>query len=199
MVVIDWIFEVVISPVFQLIGRGLEMLILKPLDLLHLPVAFQVAVVAVGTGLLSMRLRQVLKAEEKTRAFQEKFAAQKAEQSSLRELPDWKEREVLYRASDKAIDEHFNVYLAQLFARNGMVYLLPLFFALFWLETVFTREELMARLGHPYVFSILENSYGIEGLPVSFVFLAVYVVTLIVSFQVRKRRNFKKTRQLRSA
>lgn len=165
---------------------------LKPLTLLHLPVVLQIAAVGVLTGMFSQLLRKVMRVEEKEASFQRKFAAKKSLQQPIAGLEDWKARDVLYRASDKELDEDFNTYLAQRFARYGFVYLLPIFGTLFWLETALPPEKLVVRQSGAYVLALPENAYGVEGFTVSMVFLVVYLVFQIVFFGVKKRWKRKR-------
>jgi uncharacterized membrane protein (DUF106 family) len=186
----DWLYQILVGPFFAGIGRGLEWLVLRPLDSLHASIALQIVVVAVLTGLLSLVIRRLLRAEEKDRAFRKIFAAKKAEQQDIDLLPDWKTRDVLYRTTDRDIDEDFNTYLSQRFSRHVAVYLLPIFLALYWLNSVFPADELLRRIGAPYAIPLPANRYGLEGLPVTFVFLAAYVTALFCLFQARKfQRN----------
>ncbi len=185
--ILDWVFESWIVPLFDFLSRGLELVLLKPLELIHLPVAAQIITVAALTALCSLEMRRLLKVEEKEQAFAAAFAAKKNKQKNLELLPDWKTRDVFYRATDNDLDEEFNSYLAQRFAWHGIIYLLPIFFALFWLDSIFPKQKLAANYGGPYVISLPANGFGIEGLPLTFVFLVAYLVVLILSFQIRKR------------
>lgn len=189
--ILDRFFEFWIVPMFAFFSRGLESVFLKPLDFLQVPVAFQVMVVGLLTALLSLLLRRWLRVEEKEQNFTKAFSAKKDSQKNFRLLPDWKAREVFFRASDNELDEDFNTYLAQRFARHGMVYLLPIFFVLFWLDNVLPKEELIRRIGGPYTIMLPKNSYGVEGLPVPFVFLAAYVLSLLCVASLRKGRKIK--------
>lgn len=195
--VVDWLFAETISPIFRLVGEGLELLILKPLLLLHLPVSLQVAAVGVLTGIVSQIIRKVMRVEGKEAAFQRKFAARRSLQQPIDELEDWKARDMLYRASDRELDEHFNTYLAQRFARYVAVYLLPICLAMFWLETALPPGQLtVGSEGRAYVFVLPDKIFGIEGLSVSLVFLTAYILFHIVFFTVRKGWKSKWNRRL---
>lgn len=183
----DLLFVRVVQPFFVFLGQGLEFLIIAPLSFLSVPVSLQVGVVAVLTGLLSMLLRVLLNVEKKEFAFKHAFTKKREEQQNIKMLSDWKTRDFLYRTSDKEIDEKYNTYLAQRFARHGIVYLLPVFFALFWLENLFSPETLTLLHGYPFLIPLPDNSYGIDGLSVPFVFLLSYVPTLLVCFWIRKK------------
>ena len=86
------------------------------------------------------------------------------------QLDDWKQREVLFRTSDNLIDEEFNTYLAQRFARQMMIYLIPIFMVLFWLSQIFPPSvPLQSRMW------IL----GLNKMPISLIFLPSYAAVLI--------------------
>lgn len=190
--ILDWLFESVVSPIFVYIAQGLELVILKPLMIIGFPPALQVAFVGFITGMLTLFLRKYIRVEEKEAVFQQLFEAKKAAQKPIDHLSDWKTRDVLYRASDKELDESFNTYLAQRFARHGIVYLLPIFFALFWLDNVMPHKGGAASPGAKFVLILPDNSYGIEGLSVSFVFFVAYILTLIAFSVVKKRYGHKR-------
>lgn len=184
---LDWLFAEAISPLFRLIGEGFELVVLKPLILLHLPLVYQVAVIGVLTGMLSQLIRALIRAEEKETAFQRKFAAKKSLQQPIADVADWKARDFLYRASDHELDDDFNTYLAHRFARYGLVYLLPIFTTLFWLESVLPEEALVAgSSGGLYILMMPVNGLGLEGLTVSVVFLCSYVLFHLLFFPLRK-------------
>jgi len=198
---LDWLFFAVVSPLFAAAGRGLEWFLLKPLDLLGIPVPWQVLVVAMFTALLSMLLRRLARVDEKEKEFKKLFSTKKEKQKDIDAIADWKTRDMFYRTTDNDIDEDFNTYLAQRFARHSAVYLLPIFLSLFWLETVFTNEELAARLGSSYPIPLPANGYGVEGLSVTFIFLAGYILSLIVLFRARRfisRNTVEKIRPAKS-
>lgn len=185
----DWLVAHGIAPLFSLLGRGFKLLLLTPLAAGHFPPWGQVMIIAMLAGLLSCLLRRLLRVEERETAFREEFTGRKAEQGYLSGLPDWKTREVLIRASDEELDEHFNTYLAQRFAHYGMVYLLPLFFTLSWLSSVFPDDLLAARNGGPYLIMLPANGLGIQGLSLSTVFLAGYLATLLIAFSIFRHRK----------
>lgn len=183
---LDWLFTALVSPVFIGVAQGLDMLLLRPLGAVNTPIALQTAIIAVLTGCLSWAVRALLKVEKQEMLFQEKFKSKRAEQQNIELISDWKTRDTLYRSTDSDIDEDFNTYLALRFARHTAVYLLPVFMALFWLDNAMPKEKLMSLVGGPYALPLPTNSYGIEGLSVPFVFLVVYVVSLICLFKTRK-------------
>lgn len=179
---LDWLYGAVLSPLVEAIGHGLGVLLLKPMALLHIPAAGQFTLLAALTAVFSMLLRRALKVDEKEEQFRRRFTELKMGQKPIDQLGDWKARDVLYRSSDKLIDEEYNTYLAQRFARQMLVYLLPVFCMLFWLESVFPETSLP--LG-----GALGGSF--PAVPGSLVFLTAYVVSLIALHQVRKRLQAK--------
>lgn len=176
---LDWLFDSLIRPFFTFIGSGLELILLKPLELFHVPIFYQIVLAAMATALLSRFLRRWLKVEDKERLFKEKFTAQRSQQKHIDQLEDWKIRDSLYRHTDKEIDEDFNTYLAQRFSRYMQVYMIPLFLSLYWLNTVFSVEELTSRLGSPYLIDLTSRGWTMQGANVSVVFLVSYVISLI--------------------
>jgi hypothetical protein len=66
------------------------------------------------------------------------------------------------------------------------VYLLPLFLVLFWLNSVFPAQELLARYGSPFIISLTGWPAGIKGFSVTFVFLGAYLLSLICFYAARK-------------
>ena len=149
------------------------------MQMVHLPPAMQVVVVAVLTASLSLFLRKMVKAEEKDRIFKEQFTAKKKQQEELHRITDWKSREKFAKAMDDDIDEDFNTYLAGKFARYGIAYLLPLFLVLYWL-TITT--------GYTTVIELPDNSQNITGIPVMVVFLVSYCAWLFGYFTLRKKK-----------
>jgi len=179
--ILDFLYLEVISPVFLLIAQGLDLLIIQPLQLLQIPAALQVMVIAMLTGALSMGIRQLLKVEEKERVFKESFTRKKEAQDDLRLISDWKSRETYAKTIDDDIDQDFNSYLAERFARHGMVYLLPIFLSLFWLENAIEPSGIL--------FYLPENSYGIQGIYQQFVFLLTYCIFLVCYFRLRRKKR----------
>lgn len=182
MFILDWLFESLLSPFFTLIGMGLELIIIKPLEALHVPVLWQVILVAVATALLSRLLRRWLKVVQRDQLFKEKFTAQRSQQKNIDLLNDWKARDSLYRYTDNEIDEDFNTYLAQRFARHMQVYMIPLFLSQYWLSTVFPSEKLTSQLGSPYLIDLSDKGWAMQGVSITVVFLVAYVFTLIGCF-----------------
>jgi uncharacterized membrane protein (DUF106 family) len=177
--ILDWLFDSLIRPLFTLIGSGLELIFLKPLELFHVPIFYQIVLAAMATALLSRFIRGCLKVEDKEQLFKEKFSAQRLQQKNIDLLEDWKMRDSLYRHTDKEIDEDFNTYLAQRFSRYMQVYMIPLFLSLYWMNTVFSVDELTSRLGSPYLIDLTERGWTMQGANVSVVFLVAYVISLI--------------------
>lgn len=179
--ILDFIYFEVISPTFLGIARGLDILIIQPLQLLQIPPALQVMVIAFLTAMLSMVIRNLLGVERKEAAFKANFTAKKAAQDDLRLIRDWKSRETFAKTIDDDIDQDFNSYLAERFARHGMVYLLPIFLSLFWLENALESTGIL--------FYLPENRFGIEGIYPQFIFLLTYCLVLITYFRLRRKRN----------
>ncbi len=168
-----------IGPFFSFVGRGLEWLVLRPLELLQLPPAVQVMVVAALTAALSSGVRRLLGSAKKDEAFRRRFAARKAEQQDLQLISDWKSRETFAKAIDDDIDLDFNTYLAERFARYGLTYLLPIFFTLFWLDHA---------LGTAAASIVLpSNPLGISVISAPTIFLLFYCLALLLFSRLQKK------------
>jgi len=177
---LDTIFYSVISPLGNMLGYILTLALLRPMQLLQLPPALQVACIAVLTAMVSLVLRKLLKTEEKEQEFRVRFLAQKKEQEELHRISDWKSREKLAKVMDDDIDEDFNSYLAGRFARYGITYLLPMFLVLYWLQS---------STGYTIVLHLPGNPLGLTSIPLLVVFLVCYGATLFVSFRLRKNKR----------
>lgn len=180
---LDLLYFEVVGPAFLLFARGLDMLLIQPLQFLHVPPFLQVMVIALTTVLVSISLRRLLKVDEKDAAFKAVFTARKAGQDDLCLISDWKSRETFAKAIDDEIDKDFNVYLAERFARHGMVYLLPIFLSLFWLEQVMENNLL---------WPLPANSYNIPGISIQLVFLLTYCFVLLIYFRITRKRRLSK-------
>jgi ABC-type transport system involved in cytochrome bd biosynthesis fused ATPase/permease subunit len=178
---LDFLYFEVISPVFIVIARGLDMLLIQPLQFLQVPTVLQVMVIAILTGLLSMTIRRLLRVEAKEAAFKATFTQKKDAQDDLKLISDWKSRETFAKTIDNDIDQDFNSYLAERFARHGMVYLLPIFLSLFWLENTSLPSGIL--------FYLPENRFGIQGIYPQFVFLLTYCLALFTFFRLRRKKK----------
>jgi uncharacterized membrane protein (DUF106 family) len=188
---LDWLYYDCISPLFQLIGRLLSLVLIQPLVLLHVPLWLHVIFIGVLTAWFSFFLRRLLKVEEKVKRFNIIFAEKRRRQRDLQLISDKYSREALYKVTDDELNSDFNTYLAHHYARYVTVYMLPVFLVLAWLNTVFTETMLSNRLGQPFVLNVPANSFGVTGLSVTFVFLLAYVLSLIVGFQILRRRKHR--------
>ena len=184
---LDIIYERLVVPVFSFASRLMEFIILQPMDSLGFPFWLQIIVIASLTALLSLFVRKLLRIDEKEAAFQQAFMARKQAQELIKEIDDWKKQSVLYDASDKQIDEEFNNYLAQRFARYGITYLMPSFLVLFWLDCVRPAYKLEAETGSPFAITLPQNSLGIPGISIPLLFLIVYLSIIACYFKFRKK------------
>lgn len=124
--------------------------------------------------------------EEKVTAFNQAFAAKREQQKNLQLIPDKYSRSALYEASDDDLNHDYNIFLAHHYSRYVLIYLLPIFLILALLNSVFSKDFLLERMGIPYVLPLPENSYGMQGVSVTALFLASYIMTLVAGFQLRK-------------
>lgn len=177
----DFLYFEVISPAFVFIARGLDMLLIQPLEFLQIPPVLQIMFIAFLTGMLSMAIRHLLRVEEKEALFKATFTKKKDAQDDLKLISDWKSRETFAKTIDNDIDQDFNSYLAERFARHGMVYLLPIFLSLFWLENALKSSGIL--------FSLPENRFGLQGIYPQFVFLVTYCLVLVIFFRLRRKKR----------
>ena len=178
---VDFLYFELISPAFAFIAKGLDMLLIQPLQFLQMPTVLQIMIIAMFTGMLSMTIRRLLRVEQKEAAFKAVFTRKKEAQEDLKLISDWKSRETFAKSIDNDIDQDFNSYLAERFARHGMVYLLPIFLSLFWLENSSLPSEILLYLP--------ENRFGIQGIYPQFVFLLTYCLTLFIFFRLRRKKQ----------
>jgi uncharacterized membrane protein (DUF106 family) len=187
--ILDWIYFGIITPVFRLIGWLLSLVFIKPLAALHTPIWLHVAILGLLTAAFSHYVRHLLRVDEKVARFNELFAEKRRRQMDLQMIPDKYSREALYRVTDDELNSDFNSYLANHYARYVTVYMLPIFLILAWLNRVFSSSVLVARYGVPYVVSVPENRFGVQGLSVTAIFLLTYIVGLITGFFLKKKRK----------
>ena len=185
--VFDWIFTGIVVPLFSAASYVMELVLLGPMDALHIPFWLEIMVIASLTAFVSLFIRRLLKIDQKEAAFHDAFEARKEAQELIKDMDDWKKQSVLYDASDKQLDEEFNTYLAQRFARYGLTYLMPVFLMLFWLDSVRPACDLEARTGSPFAVPLPQNSFGLPGLSVPLLFLAVYLAWIAAYFKFRNR------------
>ena len=177
MYLLDVLYLRLISPLFTLAGRGLELVLLRPLELIGLSAQLQVVGIALATVALSLTIRRLLRVEEKEARFQQAFAARHGQHDDLHLVSDWKSREAMARVIDDDLDIQMNTYLAERFARYGTSYLLPPFLTLFWLQTTLQPAQM---------------AVGVPGWPAGpqvsgqFLFLLTYVLGLLSFFQGRR-------------
>ncbi|WP_459917127.1 hypothetical protein [Desulfocicer niacini] len=172
----------------------MTLLIMAPMDALGIPVALQVGLVAVLTALLSFTLRKKLRVEEKTSAFQETFSQKRERQKDLQLLENHYQRSAMYKATDDELNDDYNFYLAHHYARYVMVYLLPIFLVMAWLNGVLDEGVLMAKQGMAYALPLPVNGYGVQGISVTALFLIVYLFTLAVGFRMNKKKSDEPTK-----
>ncbi len=194
--ILDILYYDFIGPLFHLLGRLLNLIFIMPLAWLNVPIWLHVTLLAILTSFFSFFLRRLLNVEKKADQFRKKFAEKRRSQQELQVISDKYSREALYNITDQDLNHDFNTYLAYHYARYMTVYMLPLFLIMAWLNTVFSEEMLLARFKSRFVILLPENSLGMTGLSVTSIFLLVYVLCLIIGFQVlrrRKRTNTEKT------
>ncbi len=185
--VLDSLYYGLLQPFFLGIKALLDLIFLDSLSALSISQSGQVMVVAVCTVLFAFCLRSWLKVEAKEKIFREKFIAQKAKRDTIGIIPDLKSRDALYTSADQSIDEDFNTYLAQHFFRYVLIYLLPLFLVMAWLNSSLDGSVLTVVSGQAYLFLLPSQPLGMQGVSVTLLFLLSYIISLIVGFQLKKR------------
>ncbi len=185
---LDWLYFSLIAPLFHLLGELLSVVLLKPLDFVQTPIWLQVCVVAVLTAIFAFWFRGILRVDEKVERFSTMFAAKRKKQLDLQLIGNKHSRSAMYRATDDDLNAVYNTYLTGHYARYVLIYMLPIFLILAWLNSVYSATILTRQFGIPFVLPVPENSFGVQGLSVTFVFLCVYVASLIIGFCIRRYR-----------
>ncbi len=180
---LDKIYYGTIVPFFVLGGRVLYFIFIQPMVCLDFPVWLQVCVLAVLVTFCSFALRHLLRVDEKTRRFNEQFSKRREQQQALQLISDKYSRDALYRVTDEELNAQYNYFLAHHYARYVIIYMLPIFLTLAWLNQVYST----AVLGNPFVITIPVNDFGIQGFSVTFLFLFTYVISLIIGFWLKKK------------
>jgi len=188
---LDWLMIAVFTPLFSAIGHFLQTIIISPLDALGAPLWLQVALVALMTAGISIFIRKLLRVDEKEAEFQRAFMERKQAQELIKEIDDWKKQSVLYDASDQELDERFNDYLAQRFARYGLTYLMPVFFALFWLDHIPAVMRLKEETGAVFVITFPGQIKGVSGISLPLLFMTVYLLAIFSYFKFRPKREIE--------
>ncbi len=188
---LDWLMIGVLTPLFSTASHFLQVLIITPLDAIGAPLWMQVTLVALLTAGISLFIRKLLRVDEKEEAFRQAFLARQQAQELIKEIDDWKKQSVLYDASDSELDEKFNEYLAQRFARYGITYLMPVFFALFWLDHIPSVVRLKEETGAVFVISFPSPVRGISGISLPLLFMTVYLLVIFLYFKFRPRRKIE--------
>lgn len=179
---LDMLYYNVIAPFFVVLAHLMTLLFIAPMTTIGLPIALQVTLLALATALFSLWLRQRLRVGEKVAAFNETFAAKRVRQQDLQLVTDKYTRSAMYEASDDELNDDYNTFLAHHYGRYVLIYLLPIFLVMAWLNQTFPAEMLRHSLGQPFVLALPANSYGVQGLSVTAIFLLSYLLTLIASF-----------------
>jgi len=189
---LDFVLVKFVGPLFSVIGKTLYFILLKPLALLQLPVFIQVIFIGILTGFLSIKIKKALKVQEKEEVFFKKFEKMRAVQKDFDLIKDWKMRKVLYEATDKDLDEEYNTFIAQKFSHFGMVYLLPIFLTLFWLDSVFSSDYLESINGLPYTLVFPSEPFGLPGLSLPVTFFIGYISIQIIWARLQKKKKKNK-------
>ena len=185
--ILDWLISAVIIPLFSFCSKVLELLLIQPIDIIGGSLALKVIVAAIFTGFISLFIRKLLRVDEKELAFQKAFLERKKAQKYIEKIDDWKKQKVLYDASDEELDEKFNEYMAQRFARYGLTYLLPVFLMLFWLDHLPEVISLKEKGQGVFVILFPQKILGVPGISLPLLFLFTYCLFLFLYFRFRKK------------
>jgi len=188
---LDWLMYGVLTPLFSSISHILQVIIITPLEAIGAPLWLQVALVALMTAGISIFIRKLLRVDEKEAAFQKAFMERKKAQELIQQIDDWKKQSVLYDASDKELDEKFNEYLAQRFARYGLTYLIPVFFALFWLDHIPSVVRLKEETGAVFVIAFPSTVKGVSGISLPLLFMSIYLLAIFSYFKFRPKKDIE--------
>ncbi len=191
---LNWIWVHILTPVASATGKGLEIMILKPLSGAGLDPFWQVLIVGVLTAFISIFIAKLLRTEAKEERFRKIFLEKKAIQENFKNVEDWKMKKVLYETSDSDLDEEYNNFVAQKFAHFGATYLLPIFLILFWLNLNFPVEKLMEITGSNFLLLLPKNPIHLKGLSVPVTFFIGYLPTITLGKRLIKRLASKTSR-----
>jgi len=191
--ILDFIFYKVVYPIFLFIRQLFDVVFLGSMTSLSIPYSYQVVIIAICTVCFAFTLRKWLDVEAKEKVFRTKFVAQKAERDNIAIVENKKSRDLMYTSADQSIDDDFNVYLAQHYFRYVLIYLLPLFLVMAWLNNSLDDRLLTTISGHSYLYLTPSHPFGMEGVSVTLLYLLSYVISLIVGFQIKKRCFSKKS------
>jgi uncharacterized membrane protein (DUF106 family) len=183
---LDTVFYNIVSPAIIGIRNILDLIFLSTLSSLHIPLFGQVLIVSICTVLFAFFLRRILKVDEKNRKFKKQFMAQKEKRDIIKIVEDKKVRDAMLQSADQSIDEDFNTYLAQHYFRYVLVYMLPVFLVMAWLNTSLDKTVLPMAEGQTYLFLLPSKPLGMDGVSVTLLFLSSYVLFLIIGFQLKK-------------
>ncbi len=184
---LDWLMAGVLTPLFSGASHLLQLVIINPLETVGAPLWLQVTLVALLTAGVSILIRKLLRVDEKEAAFQKAFLERKQAQELIGKIDDWKKQAVLYDASDNELDERFNEYLAQRFARYGLTYLMPVFFALFWLDHIPSVVKLKEETGAVFVIAFPGSVKGVSGISLPLLFMTVYLLAIFIYFRLKPK------------
>jgi hypothetical protein len=185
--ILDLVFYKGIQPLILFIKDLLDIVFLRSLSLLSVPYWAQVVFIAICLVLLAFGLRKWLNVERKEKIFRKKFVAQKTKRDTITIIPDKRNRDALLSSADQSIDEDFNTYLAQHYFRYVLVYLLPIFLVMSWLNNSLDDRILPVVSGQTYLFLLPSHPLGMQGISVTFLFLSSYIFFLIAGFQLKKQ------------
>ncbi len=188
---LDWIYFDLLMPVFNIVAQTLYFILLKPLIFINTPIWMQICLIAVLTVVFAFWLRKVLKTEEKTKKFQKIFTEKRMPQEDFKLVENQHQRRAMYKSSDDDLNSMYNTFLAEHYARYVLIYLLPLFLIMAWLNNIYSKEVLLIQTGHPFVINISDNDYDVKGLSVTLIFLVTYIISLIIGFTIRYYRRRK--------
>ncbi len=184
---LDWLMLGVLTPLFSGASHLLQFVIIHPLETVGAPLWLQVTLVALITAAISIFIRKLLRVDEKEAAFQKAFLERKQAQELIGKIDDWKKQAVLYDASDNELDEKFNEYLAQRFARYGLTYLMPVFFALFWLDHIPSVVKLKEETGAVFIIAFPGSVKGVSGISLPLLFMTVYLLAIFIYFRLKPK------------
>ncbi len=193
--ILDFIFYRAVYPLLLFIRSVFDGVFLGTMSFLSIPYSVQVVVIAILTVCFAFGLRKWLKVEAREKVFREKFVSQKTERDNIAIVADKKQRDAMYDSADQSIDEDFNVYLAQHYFRYVLIYLLPLFLVMAWLNDSLDEQVLKTISGHSYLFLTPSHPFGMEGVSVTLLYLSSYVLSLIAGFQIKKRCFSRKNKE----
>ena len=130
------LFENVVLPGFRTAAEFMDAVILGPLQAAGIPSTAKITIIGLLTWAVSSFLNRLLRMERQSQEFRTTFTKEKDDwTAAVAAAPNPESRSTMLGLRDSSLDHLYNNYLAGLFVRNGVAYLLPVLLVLLWLDS----------------------------------------------------------------